>query len=69
MSDAGGGSVRASFHGPLRTALQARVAILVGVVYLMTVKPGPVGSLVTMVVALAAAVASAAINRRGAGGG
>jgi hypothetical protein len=59
----GGGAPR---HDPvLWASFQARVAILIGVVYLMTVKPATRGSLVAMAVAIAAAVVASIASLRG----
>jgi hypothetical protein len=67
-----GGATPASYrrNPVLHASLLARVAILVGVVYLMTVKPAVRAALVATAVALvAAAVAAVAVLRGGAGAG
>jgi hypothetical protein len=51
----------------LRASLRARVAILVGVVYLMTVKPGTGGALAVTAVAVLVALIAGALALRGAG--
>jgi hypothetical protein len=51
----------------LRASLRARVAILVGVVYLMTVKPRAGGALAVSIVALAIALVAGALALRGGG--
>jgi hypothetical protein len=53
----------------LRASLLARLAMLIGVVYLMTVKPGTRGSLVVMGIGVAAAAIVGLAILRGGGGG
>jgi hypothetical protein len=64
-SGSGGGP--AGYRGDelLRASLRARVAILVGVVYLMTVKPATGGALAVTAVAVAVALVAGALALRG----
>ncbi|HYV21834.1 MAG TPA: hypothetical protein VEN31_04200 [Candidatus Bathyarchaeia archaeon] len=53
-------NLRADLHAPLFVAsVRARVAVALGVVFLMTVKPDPAGSLVVIAIALVLGIASA----------
>ncbi len=58
------GTLSETFHGLanhplLEISLKTRVAVALGIVFLMTVKPGLVGSLLTMAVAIVIGVVSA----------
>jgi hypothetical protein len=48
----------------LWASFQARVALLTGIVFLMTVKPSPTGSLVVMAIAIAVGLVAGFMSRR-----